>query len=218
MLSRKLTFSRKSTRFLAAGIATIVIGAGTVRDRQRCLQRRLGAAATVPAATAGGGTRTGRLLRGVRIRRRRIERSIRPRRRRINRQGQQHVHVRLHPVDPNRWEGDHQGDIVHQIREGHDRRVEERCHQRQDRPRARNGRQHHDHRHEGHRGTAQAQLQDRVPSSRLQQRHGRYSQKPLVRSRPATSKEPAPSSAEPPRTRPPKPPCSPTQAASSIES
>ena len=155
MLSRKLTLSRKSTRFLAAGIATIVIGAGTFGIVSAASSGGSSAAATVPATTAGAGAHPGGFSGRFRIRRRRIERPIRARRRRINRQGQQRVHVRLHAVDPDRSEGDRQGDIVHHLRERHDPRLEERCHQRQDRPRAGNGRQHHDHGHEGHRGTAE---------------------------------------------------------------
>jgi hypothetical protein len=57
MLSRKLTFSRKPTRFLAAGIATIVIGAGTFGIVSAASSSGSTAAATVPAATAGGGGR-----------------------------------------------------------------------------------------------------------------------------------------------------------------
>jgi hypothetical protein len=57
MLSRKLNFARKSTRFLAAGIATIVIGAGTFGIVTAASSGGSTAAASVPAATAGGGTR-----------------------------------------------------------------------------------------------------------------------------------------------------------------
>ena len=91
MLSRKLTFSRKSTRFLAAGIATIVIGAGTFGIVSAASSGGSSAAATVPATTAAAGAHAGGVSSAVRIRRRRIERSIRARRRRINRQGQQRV-------------------------------------------------------------------------------------------------------------------------------
>jgi hypothetical protein len=55
MLSRKLTFSRKSTRFLAAGIAAIVIGAGTFGVVSAASGGGSTAAASVPVATAGGG-------------------------------------------------------------------------------------------------------------------------------------------------------------------
>jgi hypothetical protein len=57
MLSRKLTSTRKSTRFLAAGIATIVIGAGTFGIVSAASSGGSAAAASVPAATAAGGTR-----------------------------------------------------------------------------------------------------------------------------------------------------------------
>jgi hypothetical protein len=55
MLSRKLTSTRKSTRFLAAGIATIVIGAGTFGIVTAASSGNSSAAAAVPAATVGGG-------------------------------------------------------------------------------------------------------------------------------------------------------------------
>jgi hypothetical protein len=56
MLSRKLISSRKSTRFLAAGIATLVIGGGTFGIVSAASSGST-AAASVPAATAAGGTR-----------------------------------------------------------------------------------------------------------------------------------------------------------------
>lgn len=59
MLSRKLTFSRKSTRFLAAGIATVVIGAGTFGIVSAASSGGSSAAATVPATTAGAGAHSG---------------------------------------------------------------------------------------------------------------------------------------------------------------
>jgi hypothetical protein len=57
MLSRKLTFSRKSITFLAAGIAAIVIGAGTFGIVSAASSGGSNAAASVPAAAAGGGAR-----------------------------------------------------------------------------------------------------------------------------------------------------------------
>jgi hypothetical protein len=57
MLSRKLTSSRNSSRFLAAGIAIIVIGAGTFGIVSAASSGGATAAASVPAATAAGGTR-----------------------------------------------------------------------------------------------------------------------------------------------------------------
>ncbi len=57
MLSRKLTLSRKSARFLAAGIATIVIGAATFAIVSAASSGGSAAAASVPAATATDGTR-----------------------------------------------------------------------------------------------------------------------------------------------------------------
>ena len=59
MLSRKLTFSRKSTRFLAAGIATVVLGAGTFGIVSAASSSGSSAAATVPATTAGAGANSG---------------------------------------------------------------------------------------------------------------------------------------------------------------
>jgi hypothetical protein len=50
---------RKSTRFLAAGIATIVIGAGTFGIVSAASSGGSSAAATVPATTAGGGAHPG---------------------------------------------------------------------------------------------------------------------------------------------------------------
>ena len=55
MLSRKFTSARKSTRLLAAGIATVVIGAGTFGIV--AASSGGSTAASVPAATAAGGTR-----------------------------------------------------------------------------------------------------------------------------------------------------------------
>jgi hypothetical protein len=57
MLSRKLTSARKSTRFLAAGIATIVIGAGIFGIVSAASSGGATAAASVPAATAAGSPR-----------------------------------------------------------------------------------------------------------------------------------------------------------------
>jgi hypothetical protein len=59
MLSRKLTLSRKSTRFLAAGIATVVIGAGTFGIVSAASSGGSSAAATVPAITAAAGAHSG---------------------------------------------------------------------------------------------------------------------------------------------------------------
>jgi hypothetical protein len=55
MLSRKLTFSRKSTRFLAAGIATILIAGCTFGIISAASGGGSSAAATVATTTAGGG-------------------------------------------------------------------------------------------------------------------------------------------------------------------
>jgi hypothetical protein len=55
MLSRKLTFSRKSTRFLAAGIATIVIAGCTFGIISAASGGGSSAAATAATTTAGGG-------------------------------------------------------------------------------------------------------------------------------------------------------------------
>ncbi|MGO9900304.1 MAG: hypothetical protein ACLP0J_11550 [Solirubrobacteraceae bacterium] len=52
-----LSLKRKSTRLLAAGIATIVIGAGTFGIVSAASSSGSTAAASVPAATAGGGAR-----------------------------------------------------------------------------------------------------------------------------------------------------------------
>ncbi len=57
MLSRKLTSPRRSTRFLAASIAAIVIGAGTFGILSAASSGRSTPAASVPAATAAGGAR-----------------------------------------------------------------------------------------------------------------------------------------------------------------
>jgi membrane-bound inhibitor of C-type lysozyme len=50
---------RKSTRFLAAGIATVVIGGGTFGIVSAASSGGSSAAATVPATTAGGGAHPG---------------------------------------------------------------------------------------------------------------------------------------------------------------
>jgi membrane-bound inhibitor of C-type lysozyme len=59
MLSPKLTFSRKSTRFLASGLATIVIGGGTFGIISAASGGGSSAAATIPATTAGGAAHPG---------------------------------------------------------------------------------------------------------------------------------------------------------------
>jgi hypothetical protein len=59
MLSRKLILSYKSTRFLAAGIATIVIGAGTFGIVTGASSSGSSAAATAPATTAPAGAHSG---------------------------------------------------------------------------------------------------------------------------------------------------------------
>jgi hypothetical protein len=59
MLSRKLTFSGKSSRFLAAGIAAIVIGAGTFGIVSAASSSGSSAAAAVPASTTAGGPHPG---------------------------------------------------------------------------------------------------------------------------------------------------------------
>jgi hypothetical protein len=59
MLSRKLTFSRRSTRFLAAGIATIAIGGGTFGIVSAASSGGSSAAATVATTAAGGSAHAG---------------------------------------------------------------------------------------------------------------------------------------------------------------
>ena len=59
MLRRKLNFSRTSTRFLAAGIATVVIGAGTFGIISAASSSGSSAAATAPATTARAGAHSG---------------------------------------------------------------------------------------------------------------------------------------------------------------
>ncbi len=54
-----LSLKRKSTRLLAAGIATIVIGAGTFGIVSTASSNGSTAAASVPAATAGAGAHSG---------------------------------------------------------------------------------------------------------------------------------------------------------------
>jgi hypothetical protein len=56
MLLRKLKLSRKPTRFLAAGIAAIVIAGGTFGIASAASDGGSSPAATIPAATAGGHT------------------------------------------------------------------------------------------------------------------------------------------------------------------
>ena len=59
MLSRKLNFSRRSTRFFAAGVTAIVIGAGTFGIVSAASSGGSSAAASVPATTARGGAHPG---------------------------------------------------------------------------------------------------------------------------------------------------------------
>ena len=59
MVSRTLNFSRKSTRFLAAGLAAILIGGGTFGIATAASGGGSGVPATAAAATAGGGAQPG---------------------------------------------------------------------------------------------------------------------------------------------------------------
>ncbi len=112
MFTLKHSFSRRSTRLLAAGITAIVIGGGTYGIVERHLEGGSSAAAT-PSDDSSRPCATCRLRRTSRIRRRRIERSIRTRRRRIGRNSQQPVRLRLHADDTHRWKGHRQEDVVY---------------------------------------------------------------------------------------------------------
>jgi len=92
--------------------------------------------------------------------------------------------------------------------------IAERRHERRDRPRAGNHRQHDDHRHAGHRGTDKQRVKDLLGSGSLQA--GAPSTSKQNGQIPASYKQgPARSSAEPRRIRPRKPHWRPTLAASS---
>jgi len=139
--------SRKLTRSIIVGAAAIAVAGGSY-GIVSATSSSSPAAASTSTSTAGGS----------RIRRRRIQRPVRAGRRGIIRHGQQPVHVGLHADDISGPEGDRQGGVLHDLREGDEPGLGECHHHRRKRPGPGDDQQHEHHRHPGHRRTGRQPL------------------------------------------------------------
>ena len=144
-------FSSIRSRVIAAGVAAVVIGAGSYG-----IVAANASSASPAASSSTPGTHASARA-GARIRRPGIQRPVRAGRRGHGRHCQQRDLRGLHGGDPDGREGDRHGGVFHHLREGDEPGHGQRRHYRRARPGAGHHRQHDHHGHPGHRAAARHQ-------------------------------------------------------------